>query len=270
MNISCKRINYMLFAVAMFLMFGSSAFALECIHITNANGIDITETEYNNLLNLGFTDNEIQYMTMDEFLANKDLIGEIVAQEVSYETKNNSNFINPLGYQPGYVQNTTRSVTTTIVSLSDKYRYKVSVEWLQIPSNRSHDIIGIGIDPNVSIYGGLMYFQQNFCYSASNCSSSGTYNERVSSTGASATYQLPSASLVSMNSYMYFSVVKNTTSTITQLNAYGDFAHAMTTVSLSNAYNNHLISRGGLVLNSNISSYYDSIDTAKAVWTGSW
>lgn len=268
MNISCKKISCMLFAVAMFFMFGSSAFALECIHMTNANGIDITETEYNNLLNLGFTDNEIQYMTIDEFLANKDLIGEIVAQEVSYE--NNSNFINPFSYQPGYAATTTREVTTTIVSVSDRYRYKVSVNWLQIPSNRSHDIIGIGIDTNVKIFGNLTYFQQNFCYSASNCSSSGTYNERVSSTGASATYQLPSASLVSMNSYFYFGIEKNTTSTITQLNAYGDFAHAMTTVSLSNAYNNHLISRGGLVLNSNISSYYDSIDTAKAVWIGSW
>lgn len=262
MNVSCKKISCMLFAVAMFLMFESSAFALECIHITNANGIDITETEYNNLLNLGFTDNEIQYMTMDEFLANKDLVGQIVAQEVSSSS-------NTFGLQPGYIATSARTITTTIVSVSDRYRYKVSVEWLQIPTNRSHDIIGIGIDTNVSIYSNL-YFQQNFCYSTNNCYSSSAFTQKSTSTGASATYQLPSASVVSMNSYMYFSVVKNTTSTITQLNAYGDFAHATQTVSLNDAYNNHSINRGGIYLNSNISGSYSSLDTAKAVWTGSW
>ena len=264
----CKKIHLVLFAVISFMFCGSSVFALDSIYITNKNGVEMTETEYNNLLNLGFTDNEIQYMSMNEFLENKDLVGQIVAQKTV--TVQEPSLFGPFAYQPGYVSTTTRAVTTTIVSVSDKYRYKVSVEWLQIPSNRSHDIIGIGIDTNVSIFGDLTYFQQNFCYSANNCNSSGVYSAKVTSTGASATYQLPSASVVSMNSYLYFSVQKNTTSTITQLNAYGDFAHAMTTVSLNDAYNNHSINRSGIYLNSNISSYYDSINTAKAVWTGSW
>lgn len=268
MTIKVKKVSYVLFAVLMFLFYNNSVFALDSIYIINNNGIEITETEYNNLLNLGFTETEIQFMTIDEYLVNKDLIGQIVAQE----TVNvyDSLLYGPFAYQPGYVATPTRAVTTTIVSVSGRYRYKVSVEWLQIPSNRSHDIIGIGIDTNVSIYGGLTYFQQNFCYSTNNCNSSGTYAQKVTSTGASATYQLPSASVVSMDTYFYFSVEKNTTATITQLNAYGDFAHAMYTVSSTDAYNNHSVNRGGLSLNSNISSYYDSIDTAKAVWTGSW
>lgn len=266
----CKKISFLLLAFMSFMFCSGSVFALDAVYMTNKKGIEMTETEYNNLLNLGFTENEIQHMSTAEFLANKDLVGEIVAQETIYDTIGDSDSINPFGLQPGYIWTAAREITTTIVSVNGRYRYKVSMVWLQIPTARSHEIIGIGIDTNVSIYGGLMYFQQNLCYSANNCYTSGVYTERVTSTGASATYQLPTASVVSLDAYMYFDVVKNTTSTITQLNAYGDFAHAMQTVSLDTAYNNHSINRGGIYLNSTISSYYSSLDTAQAIWTGSW
>lgn len=264
MKKSCKKITHLLFCFMLFVFGSNSVFALDSVYYTNNNGIEISEVEYNNLLNLGFTDNEIQYMSETEFLANKDLVGQIVSQETTFIQNN----ITPFGLQPGYVEDPARILTTTIVAVSDRYRYKVSLEWQQIPSARSHDVIGIGIDSNVSIYSNL-YFQQNFCYSSTNCSSTGAFTQNVSSTGASATFQLPSTSIVSMNSYLYFSVAKNTTSIITQLNAYGDYAHAMQNVTLANA-TNHTINRGGINHASSVSSYYDTFPVAKAIWTGSW
>ena len=260
----CEKLSYMVLALFVFGFCSNSILALDSIYMTNKNGIEMTEVEYNNLLNLGFNDNEIQYMFETEFLANKDLIGEVVSQEITNIYDNN--FVNPFAMTPGYISTAYRTLTTTIVSVNGKYRYKVSMEWQQIPSARSYDVIGIGIDSNVSIYSDV-YFQQNFCYSANNCSSSQVFTRKITSTGGSATFQLPSASLVSMNSYMYFDVQKNTTSTITQLNAYGDYAHATQTVSLNNAIN-HSINRGG-ISHAN-SGLYDTFTVAKAVWTGSW
>ena len=247
-------------------------FALNTTNIIiNNNSILITEQEHQNLLNLGFTHDEILNMSSEEFNDNKDLKGEIVSQNTIYMDQQNNilnNNISILGLQPGYIETTAKKMTTTIVSVNNKYRYKITLEWKNIPSTRSYDIIGIGTDTNVKINSGI-YFQQNFCYSSNNCDSSIVNTVKSTSTGATSTFKLPSSDIVSLSSYLYFDVSKNTTSTITQLNAYGDYSHATKNISKSNA-NNHSINRGGILLDSSISSYYDSITTAKSVWTGSW
>ena len=246
-------------------------------NIINNNDITITKIQYNNLLNLGFTDTEIMNMSTKEFDENKNLEGKIVTQSILYFDEQNNilnnrylpnDNISLFGLQTGYIETTGKKMTTTIVSVNNKYRYKVTLEWKNIPSTRSYDIIGIGTDTNVKIDSGI-YFQQNFCYSSNNCSSSIVSTIKSTSTGATSTFQLPSSTIVSLNSYLYFDVSKNTTSTITQLNAYGDYSHATSNISKSNA-NNHSINRGGISLDSSISNYYDNMTTAKATWTGSW
>ena len=239
--------------------------------IVNNNNIFITEIEYQNLLNLGFTDNEIMNMSLKEFEENKILQGEIVSQNTIYMDEQNNilnNNASVFGFQTGYIETASKKMTTTIISVNGKYRYKITLEWKKMPSTRSYDIIGIGIDTNVKINSAI-YFQQNFCYSTNNCSSSIVNTVNSTSTGATSTFQLPSSTIVSLSSYLYFDVSKNTTSTITQLNAYGDYSHATKNISKSNS-NNHSINRGGILLDSSISDYYDSIATAKAIWTGSW
>lgn len=233
----------------------------------NNNNIKMSATEYNNLLSLGFTKNEILNMKQTEFDNNKNLTGKIVSQKTTIiPTESNSKSLK--SYYPGYVETVGKKMTTTIISVNNRYRYKVTVEWKSMPSTRSYDIIGIGIDPIVRIASGL-YFQSNYCYSANNCSSNGVNTQNITSTGATSTFKLPSASVVSMDSYLYFEVEKNVGYTITQLNAAGDYSHATSSISLSNAQN-HSINAAGIHLNSSISGYYDSIPAAVAVLTCNW
>lgn len=258
----------MMFAL---LTLNTPVHALEPTYLTNNNGIDITEQEYRNLLNLGFNENEIQNMHMEEFLENKDLIGHVVAQETTVVGEEDlQDVVKPFGYNPGYVANSAQILQTTITAINGRYRYKTTLQWTRFPGARSYDIIGIGMEPNVTLYANT-HFQQNYCKSATDCGTGGIYGQKISSTGCSATYQLASGSFISMDVYFYYDVTKNTSDTITELRATGDYAHAMTTVSYTNGYSNHTITRGGLIIGSAIENYYDEIPYARAIYNGlSW
>lgn len=247
----------------------------------NHNDIVISETDYLKLENLGFTENEIMYMTQDEFDDNKDLEGEVVAEVTTYvkvingkdqivsEEEYAAPDISLFGMQAGYIETGAKKMTTRIVSTNGMYRYKIDLEWKSMPKVRSYDIIGIGIENNVSIYSNV-YFQQNYCYSSGSCSSSTVSSKKSTSTGGSASFKIPSStSLTSLSSYLYFDVDKKSSLTITALNAYGDYSHATKTISETNA-KNYSITRAGIVLQDSIVDYYDAISYAKATWTGSW
>lgn len=68
---------------------------------------------------------------------------------------------------------------------------------------------------------------------------------------------------------MYFDVQKNTSSTIITQYAYGDYAHATKSVSLSKA-SDYMVTTGGINHSSDSITYYDEISTARATWSGSW
>lgn len=239
-------------------------------YIINNNGLIIYDNEYKNLENLGFTELEILNMDVEELEQNKNLKGTVVAQNTTNLKNDNTILSNQLfGLQPGNTITAEKKLTTTIISINGNYRYKVTVEWNQIPVNRNYDIIGIGIDSNVKV-SNTPYFKQTFCTSSTNCSSSTNYLKSVMTNGSSATYLLPSSkSITSMNAYFYFNVSKNTNATITKLNAYGDYAHSTSSVSEANALN-HSIGRSGITHLSATSKYFDTFGLSKAIWTGSW
>lgn len=254
--------------------------AQEKKNFINESGVKIEELKYQNLLNLGFTEDQIQFMSQEEYDRNKDLIGEIVSEkivylkndngqdrEISEEEYNQLDSILLLGMQAGYIETGAKKMTTTIVSTNGRYRYKVDLDWKSMPSVRSYDIIGIGIDSNVKLFLDP-YFKQNFCYSLTECSSSTVHSYKNTSTGGSAAFKLPSSKVVKLASYLYFDVVKNTSATITSQNAYGDYAHATKSISEANS-RNYNITKSGITFNG-ISSYYDEIPCATAKWTSSW
>ena len=49
----------------------------------------------------------------------------------------------------------------------------------------------------------------------------------------------------------------------------GDYAHATSTVTASQA-TGYYVNQVGIMLHSGIASYYDSISSAEARWSGSW
>ena len=262
----------------------------------NNNGIVITTTEYENLINLGFTESEILNMTITEFNENKDLIGNVVStndkyyrvitrydndnniisttsEEISEYAYNSNdlmfNSISPLSID-GYSETNYKKIRSQIISLTYGYRYKMSVEWKNIPSTRSYDIIGIGIDTNVYISSDIT-FQQNYCYNSGSCSSSNVSVIKNTTTGGAALFKLPtSSSITSMDSYIYFMVSKSSSSaTLNTMYAYGDYSHAVKNTSSSNS-NYYSINKGGLNLYSSIIESYDEVPVTKATWTGTW
>ncbi|MFF3025564.1 hypothetical protein ACFVRR_23455 [Gottfriedia sp. NPDC057948] len=157
-----------------------------------SNNLDFAQT--NRLLNLGFTDSEIETMSNEEYEINKDLKGEVISTNtnyikiieprvtIAYSISNNEPIIKELDEETYYdeinkLNDTLKSrassdfsttsykkMTTTITKLSSKeYRLKNSVVWSKLPSQTYVDVIGIGINssywaPNP----GTQYGQQNW------------------------------------------------------------------------------------------------------------
>ena len=260
-------------------------------YFVNNNNIIMTSQEYNNLINLGFSKKEILNMTISEFDENKYLIGKIestnekyyrvitkydnsnnvistITEEINEYKYNNSNQIVSRTLD-GYSETNYKKMRSQVISLTYGYRYKMSVEWKNIPSTRSYDIIGIGIDSNVYISSDIT-FQQNYCYNSGSCSSSNVSVIKNSTTGGAALFKLPTSNTItSMDSYIYFMVSKSSSETINTMYAYGDYSHAVRNTSSSNS-NYYSINSGGLNLYSSIIESYDEVPVTKATWTGSW
>jgi len=248
--------------------------------------IDMTESEYNNLLNLGFTEEEVYFMGEEEYLNNKDLVGEVVGQTVEYYASTTNDFTGessnykvskdefeagrPLIMLRGgpYVETGYKKMTTTITAVGTRFMYKVTLEWKNMPAVRSIDVLGIGIHSNnVYIYSSI-FFQQNFCLSSGGCSTSTAHGPKISATGGAAYFYLPTVSIKSLSSYLYFYVDKNTTAKLTRIYAYGDYAHATKTVSANNL--SYSIMPSGIILASSIIGSYDTMDFALASYACNW
>ena len=175
-------------------------------------------------------------------------------------------------YYNGLSYNDYRVIQTRIANLDDEtMRYKLDADWLQIPSQRSYDIMGIGIEASkVQINTGIA-FRQDW-WTTSNTTGYGlACYPGTRNTGGFVMFPLPSGSLQSLESYMYFTVDKKPgVSTVTSLNAAGDYAHATTSVT-NNVYNYISINVAtGLFVNSPYANSYDEMPEAVAQFVGTW
>lgn len=282
-----KKINkYFAFAIAGLLSFAIGIKYSSAQEYINYNGIHMTTAEYNTLLNLGFTENQIYYMDEETYENNKDLDATLISQttryyktispaygtgydvEVSEEEYNNSGN-SRTELTRGYVDTTYKTITSSISQNGNKYRYNVSTLWKQMPSNRSYDIIGIGFSDSVYISSSV-YFSFTWANSAgSYTTSTQYYNKKTLSTGGSAVYKLPTGTIKSLSAGLYYDVSKNTSSTITSLSICGDYAHATGTVSVGNVAD-YSISIYGINLGSSLGGYYDATPCAMEYASVNW
>ena len=277
-----KLFKYGVISVFALTLFIGTVSASEYI---NYYGIEMTAEEYDNLVNLGFTSDEIYYMSEEIFEENKDfdsilevqnekyyktvytgLDGTSYSSEIEKEEYDNQSLITPRG-------TVTTEYKTMVSSLSrnsnNTFRYKVSVSWTNMPSTRSYDIIGIGFNDEVYI-SSLVNMVYYYCNSYNECTTSAQYyDKKTLSTGGSAVYKVPSGDLASLSSTLYYDVSKNTSDTITELIMYGDYAHATSNVT-PDLYKNHTVNNSGLQLYSSIISKYDAIPYAQSGWVGTW
>ncbi|MBQ8131776.1 MAG: hypothetical protein IJ193_04735 [Bacilli bacterium] len=168
----------------------------------------------------------------------------------------------------GTVETTYKKMVTSIWARNSGYRFDNTLTWKNMPSVRSFDIIAIGKNSNTYIYDGP-YFSQRYCTSSGSCYTSFTHTVQTWSTGAGATCQLMTGGLSSLKINIQYDVLKNVSYTLYGLTAYGDYSHATSTVTNSQAQN-YTVNSGGIHLGDSIYSSYDSIDTAEANWYGTW
>jgi hypothetical protein len=251
----------------------------------NYYGIEMTMDEYTTLLNLGFSADEIYYMLEETFEENKDLDATLVASTTKYYKTvvpmygmSYSVEITPFEYfnqGNAHLLDTLSTfyrteVTTISQNGSTKYRYKLSTLWLNWPSVASYDIMGIGFINSVYISSNNVMF--NYIYGDANgdfTTSTVWYDRKKTATGGSVVYKMPS-NVISLSSNLFFDVKKNTNDTLTSLTMCGDYAHAGSTVTTSQAAN-HTITSGGIVHDPSVIYYYDDTPCCYATVTGiSW
>lgn len=169
----------------------------------------------------------------------------------------------------GAVETTYKRMTVSIAKNGSYYRYKNILVWKTIPSMRSYDIIGIGFYSNLKLHSSVNFIQE-YCYSSGSCTSSTSHNLRTFTAGIGTTFKLASGSLSTLKATIYFDLEKKTSSTLVSQDAYGDYSHAISSISLANAKKYSVVGSSGIVLDSSITSYYDSMGCAHAHWTGTW
>lgn len=277
-------IMYILIAMCVYTLSIGVAYASNYV---NYRGISMTAEEYNNLINLGFTEDEIYYMGEEMFNQNKDIESNLeVVNEKYYKTiytdLNGGNYSTELtedeynnqnsNNMRGYVETSYKKLVTTISRNSDNsFRFKSSLIWKQFPAVRSYDIIGIGFDnSNIYINAGLV-FGYYYCDASGNCpESTAHYNRKELSTGGGVVYKLPSGDIRGLGAVMYYDVKKtNSSQTITFLEMCGDYSHATANVSQSNI-SDYTVNENGIQLFSGLAGSYDEIPCSSTEWGGTW
>ena len=169
----------------------------------------------------------------------------------------------------GVSETTYKRMTVSIAPNGSYYRYKNVLVWKTTPSVRSYDIIGIGFYSNLKLHSSFNFLQE-YCYSGGSCTSTTTNYPQIFTAGAGTTFALPTGTINSLKETIWFDLEKKTTATLISQDAYGDYSHATSTISLNNAKKYTVVGSAGIVLDSSISSYYDSIGIAHAYWSGTW
>jgi len=296
-----KKYLYKLVIATLILISTTVVKASNEVYYINKNNINMTEQEYNNLLGLGFTEKQIENMDQEEYLANKDIAGTTLAAEEkyilyttgmrngikyttsseitekeAYERKEQSqnSYRGPAAgnYYDGAVQAVVIKVTNKIIGVNSTYmRYKVDEEWLTIPTDRYHDILGVGFESSKVEIGSTIVFRENWLTSSNVSGYETTGYPKSETSGGSTQIQLPSGSLQQLDSYLYFNVKKKAgVGTITTLHTCGDYAHAMSYVNPSTIFYNYDMSIGGLDIYSPYSVLYGRQSRPCASFVGTW
>lgn len=186
--------------------------------------------------------------------------------EISEEEYNNADGNTTLANAT--IETTYKKLVSSIYQNGTRYRYKAELTWKNMPSTRSYDIIGIGHYASVSLNTGP-YFSLYYCKTDGTCNTTNSYYPQTFSTGAGASFKLPTGSLTDLVATFYFDVVKTNNVTVYGQLAAADYSHATRSVTANQAMD-YTVGTGGINLGSGISNKYDAVSTANATWEGSW
>ena len=299
-----KKYLYKIVCATLILISTSVVKASNEVYYINENNIEMTEKQYNNLLSLQFTEQDIKTMSQEEFNNNKDLEGELLNEATKYiktttymrngikqyvreeitkeeamkekELHSQGSFSKgPSGsYYDGIAYSSVLEITSKIIGLNNTYmRYHTKTEWVTMPSDRYYDIIGIGIESSKVYIASAVIFRENWITTSNTSGHLETCYPKSTSTGGLAIFELPTASLTDLNAVIYFNVSKKSgVGTITSLYAAGDYAHGICSgVNPSTLLNSVSINYpSGLMVSSPYSSCYLGQSPAIASFVGTW
>jgi len=295
-----KKYLYNIVFAALILMSATVVNASNEVYYTNRKNVEMTETEYNNLLSLGFTEKYISGMNMDEFLANKDLEGTVlsetkkfvktstimrngikitVTEEITEEKARelqSHKIINrdPAGnYYDGMIMNSVIVMTSIIAGISDtNMRFMNTVEWLVLPTDRYHDIIGIGFDSDKVQFDSIIICKQEWEDEDYEIVDDYTCAPKYVNMGGLAVIKLPEVTIQNLESNIYFNVKKQTgVGTITSLYAVGDYAHAVSDVTPTNLMSHITVNDSvGIIIDATYGYAFENISPAVAAFIGTW
>ena len=295
-----KKYLYNLVIATLILMSATVVNASNEVYYTNSHNIEMTETEYNNLLGLGFTERQIELMDESEFLANKDIPGTVLSEASKYYKRTTvmrngikSEYVEeitkdealaekqsqnlpdrgPVGiYYDGVSATSVIEIRTKIIGVSNtKMRYKVDSEWLVMPTDRYHDIIGIGIESNKVQIASVIACKIKWYTTGNVHGEDESCYPKTETTGGSAQMQLPSGSMQTIDSYVYFNVSKQANvGTITELHMCGDYAHATASVNPNTIYSHYSMHMYGIDIDYPYDLDYSQQSPACASFEGTW
>ena len=262
------------------------------IIIVNSNNVSITEERYLELMDAGYTINDIYNMDLETY-NNADTNNENITSETKYyktitttrygssssetievteEEFNEGDTGNISIYASGTVETSYKKLVASVApstTNSNRMKYRVYMYWKTLPSVRSNDIIGMGFDSTVVERATSPSFYQLYTRNGYTYTDYEAYLKNFTN-GAGAVFQLPT-NVTTISQDFYFEVLKrNSNETVTRQQTAGDYAHAIETVSGSTANNNYVANTIGLSLYSAINSKYDAMSSAQVIWTGSW
>ena len=298
-----KKFSYILLIAALMLINAKNVQASNEVYYINRENIEMTEEEYNTLLELGFTEAQIDRMDYDEFESNKDLDATLVAQteqlvkttvtiqngiktyhsEVVTENQMQQEMVmqsmgptygtNISGsFEDGISYSMFKRLTTYIVCLGGyMMRYKMDMQYVTIPSERYYDIIGIAVEPTKVYVASVLIFREDHITTGGTFGHNEAGYTKTETTGGSILFELPSGSLDTLESYIYFNVNKKTgVGTITTLGAYGDYAHAYSSVT-DDVYDYYTLNHGsGFVFDNPYGGTFDDTTMAVGTFVGTW
>ncbi len=166
------------------------------------------------------------------------------------------------------VQTDYKLLKSTLLQNSSSFRYRVDLTWKNIPKVRSIDIIAIGHYSTVERKS-LPVFNQSYCMGNGECYNGMEAGIITGVNGTALVFALPTDSLTNLTQYMYFDVQKSSSTTVKHQTVAGDYAHAVKTISYANAKKLR-VDIAGIIHDSSVESYYDTIGAAIVDWQGSW
>lgn len=167
------------------------------------------------------------------------------------------------------IETTYKVMTTAIWDIGGAYQYVNLLHWKIMPSVRSYDIIGISHYSSVYALT-LPYFQQYYCYTGGSCSTATNHYPKNETYGDSSVFPLNTGNINYLDISIWYNIGKtDANNTLTALYAAGDYAHGTSYISYSTA-SNYTMSVGGIHLDSSISGYFDSIQSADVYANVNW